>query len=197
MTDNLENIETAKPAPVPKKRGRPRKAVGAVPASKKAAVSRARKTTGTAGAITKVVAPTKNDVEKPASQLAYIFAIGRRKRAVARVFVHKNGKGEIEINGKPLEQYFETAELRNSALQALQHSSFRNSVRISVQLRGGGHRGQAEAINLGIARALLKMDTTLRPNFRARGFLTRDPREKERKKPGLKKARRAPQWQKR
>ena len=135
--------------------------------------------------------------ERPASEIKYVFAIGRRKRAVARVFVYREGSGEITINGKPLEQFFSTAVLQDIVAAPLAHSPFKKRVRIAANTRGGGVRGQAEAVRHGIARALLIMDENLRPTFRARGFLTRDPREKERKKPGLTRARRAPQWQKR
>lgn len=135
--------------------------------------------------------------ERPASGIQYVFAVGRRKRAQARVFVYRGGKGEIEINKKPADQYFPSKNMREIAGQALQHSPFKKLVRIVIFTQGGGLRGQAEAVRLGVARALLKMDANLRPTFRALGFLTRDPREKERKKPGLKRARRAPQWQKR
>lgn len=134
---------------------------------------------------------------QPASQLKYIFAIGRRKRAVARVFLHRDGAGEIEVNGKPADQYFTTAAMREKVREPLNHSPLKTSARVVVKAAGGGLLSQSLAAQLGIARALLKIDPALRPAFRSRGFLTRDPREKERKKPGLKKARRAPQWQKR
>ena len=83
--------------------------------------------------------------------------------------------------------------MENTLLQ----SPFKHSLRFVIKTNGGGTQGQAYAVRLGITRALVKLDESLRPVFRARGYLTRDPREKERKKPGLKKARRAPQWQKR
>ena len=127
----------------------------------------------------------------------YIFTVGRRKRAVARVFLYKEGKGEIEINKRPLEQYFPTSLLQEAVRASLVHSSMSKSVRIAAFVTGGGMTGQSEAVRLGITRGLLKLDETLRPTFRARGFMTRDPREKERKKPGLKRARRGPQWAKR
>ena len=132
-----------------------------------------------------------------ASSLAYIFCIGRRKRAVARVFMYKEGKGEIEVNGKPMEKYFATEILQDMVRGALVQSPFQKSVRVVAQVHGGGLSGQAEAIRLGTARAILTLDETLRATFRARGLVTRDPREKERKKPGLKRARRGPQWAKR
>ena len=139
----------------------------------------------------------RGNVHAPVSPLAYIFAVGRRKRAVARIFLYREGKGEIEVNGKPSANYFPSALLCDVAAQSLAHSPFKNSVRVVAKVRGGGIQGQSLAVRLGIANALLKLDATLRPTLRVRGFLTRDPREKERKKPGLKKARRGPQWAKR
>lgn len=191
--------------PAPKRpRGRPRK-VAAIPSAVAASTPIA----------IPVIAPVRVRVQKAvvhsepstvahaASQkplvgsLAYIFCIGRRKRAVARVFMYKEGKGEIEVNGKPMEQYFTTGILQDMVRGALAQSPFQKSVRVVAQVSGGGLAGQAEAIRLGTARALLMLDETLRPSFRARGFITRDSREKERKKPGLKRARRGPQWAKR
>ena len=175
-------------------RGRPRKVVmpGSTPAAK-AAPKRIR-----------AVAPAKVEMPisaahpaKAVTPLNYIFTVGRRKRAVAKVFFYRDGKGEVEINGKPLEVYFPSELLQQTVLAALNQSPFRNSVRVVVKVSGGGIPGQAVAVQHGITRALIKLDETLRPIFRARGFLTRDSREKERKKPGLKKARKAPQWQKR
>lgn len=129
--------------------------------------------------------------------MQYVFAVGRRKRAIAKVFLYTTGKGEITINGKPVAEYFTIPTELEMLRTPLEHSPFKQSVRIAVNVLGGGIHGQAGAVRHGIARALLKLDETLRPTFRARGFLTRDSREKERKKPGLKKARRGPQWAKR
>lgn len=183
-------------APIKKRRGRPPKkatAAGIVAPSPVQVTDRV-----VAKKVPKVLPKeTPLSASAPLSQMLYIFAVGRRKRAVARVFLYREGKGEVEVNEKPVDRYFPSALLKDITLQALVHSPFRNSVRVVAKVRGGGIQGQADAVCLGIARALLKLDATLRPTFRARGFLTRDPREKERKKPGLKKARRAPQWQKR
>lgn len=181
---------TVEITPVKRPRGRPRKSpVEGTEAPKP--VRRVRKPVAHVEEVASTPAP------QPASQLKYIFAIGRRKRAVARVFLHRDGSGEIEINSKPADQYFTTAAMREIVRQPLDHSPLKNSARVAVKAAGGGLLSQALAARLGIARALLKIDPALRPAFRSRGFLTRDPREKERKKPGLKKARRAPQWQKR
>lgn len=172
-------------------RGRPRKVQGIQgPAPiKKVAQPRAHKPEPTvAHAASRAASVTPMD---------YIFTVGRRKRAVARVFLYKEGKGEIEVNARPLEKYFPTSLLQDAVRASLVHSSMAKSVRIKAFVTGGGMTGQSEAVRLGITRGLLKLDETLRPTFRARGFMTRDPREKERKKPGLKRARRGPQWAKR
>ncbi len=200
MTDISPLQDTKTEAP--KKRGRPRKVTSNIAADvapkdavpKKVVSPRARKVTPK---IVESVASRSKSDKLPASQLAYVFEIGRRKRAVARVFAYKDGKGEVEVNGKSLDEYFRAGELVQRARESLEQSPLKKSIRLVIQLRGGGLSGQAEAVRLGVTRALIKLDPTLRINFRARGYLTRDPREKERKKPGLKRARRAPQWQKR
>lgn len=132
------------------------------------------------------------------SQKDYIPAVGRRKTAIARVrILNQSAKGiEITINGKNYKQYLPYFEWQESVVQPLKVAG-RQNIAISVRVLGGGQRGQAESIRHGIARALLKTDETLRPVLKADGLLTRDSRRKERKKPGLKKARRAPQWSKR
>ncbi len=132
------------------------------------------------------------------SQQDYIPAVGRRKTAIARVrILNQSAKGiEITINGKDYKQYLPYFEWQESVVQPLKVAG-RQNIAISVRVLGGGQRGQAESIRHGIARALLKTDETLRPVLKADGLLTRDSRRKERKKPGLKKARRAPQWSKR
>lgn len=182
-------------APIKKRRGRPPKKVvlesdtQPAPVAERPAVRK----------VAKVITPVEGQRTTPVavSTLQYIFSVGRRKRAVARIFLYREGTGEIEINKKPITQYFPGAQLQEVATQSLAYSPFKNSVRIVANVRGGGIQGQADAVCLGIAHALLKLDASLRPTLRARGLLTRDSREKERKKPGLKKARRAPQWQKR
>lgn len=128
----------------------------------------------------------------------YIPAVGRRKTAIARVrILNQNVKGiEITINGKDYKEYLPYFEWQEEVVQPLKAAG-RENIAISVRVLGGGQRGQAESIRHGIARALLKTDETLRPVLKADGLLTRDSRKKERKKPGLKKARRAPQWSKR
>ncbi len=127
----------------------------------------------------------------------YIEAVGRRKSAVARVrLVPKAKSSEILINNDKIEKYFEIPELRNIISAPLEFIG-EIKTKISVLVRGGGKHAQAEAVRHGISRAIEKMDGELRGNLKSAGYLTRDPREKERKKPGLRGARRAPQWSKR
>lgn len=128
----------------------------------------------------------------------YLFAVGRRKTAVARVRYHHKGQGEITINAQPYEQYFPTAALQSTAVVPVQYAQgYFKAGSITAKVQGGGIPAQATAVSLGIARVLLKVDPELKSTLRAAGLLTRDSRKKERKKPGLKRARRAPQWSKR
>ncbi|MEX1020699.1 MAG: 30S ribosomal protein S9 [Litorilinea sp.] len=126
----------------------------------------------------------------------YIEAIGRRKTATARVRIYP-GTGEIVVNDKPMPAYFGRALDQMILRQPLSLTGTENSYNISVHVNGGGEGGQASAVRLGIARALITADATLRPALKSAGFLTRDARAKERKKPGLKRARKAPQYTKR
>jgi small subunit ribosomal protein S9 len=128
---------------------------------------------------------------------SYIYAIGRRKTAIAKVRVIKNGKGTITVNGKPLEKFFTTFETRNMVSSPLKIAGLETAVDVSALTTGGGNLGQAEAVRLGISRALCELNPTYRTVLKKLGYLKRDPRAKERKKPGLRKARRAPQWSKR
>ncbi len=126
----------------------------------------------------------------------YFEAVGRRKTASARVRLYP-GSGEIVINDKPMDDYFGRDLDRMILQQPLQATGTTGSYNVSIHVRGGGESGQASAARHGISRALLKADENLRPTLKAAGFLTRDPRAKERKKPGLKRARKAPQYTKR
>ncbi|MBI5621476.1 30S ribosomal protein S9 [Candidatus Falkowbacteria bacterium] len=126
----------------------------------------------------------------------YTEAVGRRKNASARVRLYDNQKSLFVVNGKPATEYLKTDKLIAAALQPLKVVG-RQTMSVSVRVSGGGTVGQAEAIRHGVARALLKVDKDLRSALKPLELLTRDSREKERKKPGLKKARRAPQWAKR
>ena len=126
----------------------------------------------------------------------YVEAIGRRKEASARVRLYP-GTGEIVVNDKPVDDYFGRALDQMILRQPLALTGTEATLNISVKVQGGGESGQAAAVRLGIARALVEQDANLRPVLKAAGFLTRDARAKERKKPGLKRARKAPQYTKR
>ena len=125
-----------------------------------------------------------------------INALGRRKRAVARVYL-SDGKGSITINKRELNEYFPIGTLQFVVQQPLNLCEVAGQYDIKVNLDGGGLTGQAEALRLGISRALLKVNADFRPKLKAAGFLTRDPREVERKKPGQPKARKRFQFSKR
>lgn len=125
-----------------------------------------------------------------------INAIGRRKAAVARVYLN-DGKGQITINDREFKQYFPNEILQYVVLQPLNLLNIADKYDIKVTLDGGGSKGQAEAIRLGISRALIKIDPEYKPKLKAEGFTTRDPREVERKKPGQPKARKRFQFSKR
>jgi len=127
----------------------------------------------------------------------YINVLGRRKTAVAQVRLYKNGKGAIMINEMKLSDYFPTIDYKNIVIKPLQIAGLEKSIDFSVVIKGGGKHSQAEAARHGITVALIAMDKDLRPALKAEGLITRDSRKKERKKPGLKKARRAEQWSKR
>ena len=126
----------------------------------------------------------------------YVEAVGRRKSASARVRLYP-GTGEIVVNDKPMPVYFGRALDQMILMQPLNLTGAAASYNISVHVVGGGESGQAAAVRLGIARALQMSDTNLRPPLKAAGMLTRDARAKERKKPGLKRARKAKQYTKR
>jgi small subunit ribosomal protein S9 len=125
-----------------------------------------------------------------------VQATGRRKRAVARVSV-RAGSGKITINGRTLEEYIPSELLRMIATEPLKLTETSDTYDIDVTMDGGGISGQAGALRLGIARALIDLDIERRPSLKKAGFLTRDDRKKESKKYGLKKARKAPQYSKR
>jgi len=123
-------------------------------------------------------------------------ATGKRKSSVARVIL-RPGDGSIEVNKRTLEEYFPRAYLQSVAKQALTQSGYEGNVDVRVRVHGGGISGQAAAVRHGIARALCDVDPALRPELKRRGMLTRDARVKERRKAGLKKARKRPQFSKR
>ena len=131
------------------------------------------------------------------SKKKYFYGTGRRKSSVARVRVYENGTGSIIINGRDIDEYFGLEALKLVVRQPLVTTELVDKVDVVVSVCGGGVSGQAGAIRHGIARALLTVNPEYRASLKAAGFLTRDPRMKERKKYGLKAARRAPQFSKR
>lgn len=145
-------------------------------------------------------ATTKAVTEKEAvtgPQGLYHYAVGRRKTAIARVRLFPEGKGEVLINGKIFEQYFPLETWRQKVLAPLKIAGLLKTASVTATVTGGGIPAQAEAVRHGVARALLKFQPETRTSLKAGGFLTRDPREKERKKYGLHKARKGQQWAKR
>ena len=140
-------------------------------------------------------APAKKAAPKKAER--FIEAIGRRKTAIARVRITPQKTRSFVVNTKPFEQYFQSEQLQKVVVEALDRAHLSQEFAVSVLTRGGGMQGQAEATRHGISRALVKFQEDLRAPLKELGFLTRDPRMRERKKFGLKRARRARQWRKR
>lgn len=126
----------------------------------------------------------------------YVEAVGRRKTATARVRIFTR-PGEFLVNNRPHQQYFPHLELLRIAEEALQKMKLMGRFKVSAKIQGGGIHAQAEALRLGLARGLVTFNPDFRKRLKRAGFLSRDARMKERKKPGLKRARKAPQWQKR
>ena len=147
--------------------------------------------------------PIKNEDNKMTKDIkmeknkTYIETVGRRKTASARVRITESAKNTFSVNGKSLEDYFKVKELSEIASESLLKSKTPSHFSVSAKIKGGGVSSQAEALRLGIARALVIYDKELRKKIKGLGFLKRDPRAKERRKFGLKKARKAPQWSKR
>ncbi len=141
--------------------------------------------------------PAESETEERAKKPdRYFEAVGRRKTAIARVRIFTRS-GDFLVNDKPYTSYFLTKELQKIAEDALQKMKVFGRFRISAKISGGGIHGQAEAVRHGLARCLMKFNPDFRKRLKRAGFLRRDPRMKERKKFGLKKARKAPQWHKR
>lgn len=127
----------------------------------------------------------------------YIEAVGRRKTSTARVRITEASKESVVVNGKDVPTYFPTADMQNIIASAIEKSKVAGKFAISAKVIGGGIHSQAEAIRHGLSRALVEFDEETRKRLKKLGFLKRDPRMKERRKFGLKKARKAPQWSKR
>lgn len=149
-----------------------------------------------APAVTEVM-KSVTSVEKNEEKKDYIWAVGRRKSAVARVRLYLNGSGSYLVNKKSVDAYFPTFDNRKVARQPLELIDAKGIYDVSTYVNGGGISGQADAARLGLARALIKFNPDFKKILKTEGLLTRDPRVKERKKPGLRRARRAPQFSKR
>ena len=127
----------------------------------------------------------------------YYEGIGRRKTSTARVRLHTGGTGAITVNDKPVDEYFGRQTDAQNVAAPLKLAGVDMRFDVTVKVNGGGDTGQADAVAMGVARALLESDPELKPMLRKAGYLTRDARAKERKKPGLKRARKAPTYTKR
>jgi small subunit ribosomal protein S9 len=139
----------------------------------------------------------KEPVQSKSKMHEYFYAAGKRKTAIARVKLFTRGKGSITVNEKPFNEYFKLLTSTGIITSPLKMTGLAKEFDVVVKVEGGGTSAQAEAIRHGIARALLNYNDSLRTTLKKAGFLTRDARIKERKKPGLKRARRAPQFSKR
>jgi len=137
------------------------------------------------------------EIAKAAKSDRYFEAIGRRKTAVARVRLYTKGDKEFIVNNQSYTEYFSTPQDQEFATASMSKMKCLDKFRVTVVVKGGGSRAQAEAIRHGTARVLVEFNESFRKRLRKAGFLTRDPRMRERKKFGLKRARRAPQWSKR
>ena len=131
------------------------------------------------------------------SKERYIEGIGRRKCAIARVRITPSTKESFSINDKTIADYFPTSKLQSTVVSPIKKSELTQKFKVTAHVNGGGITGQAESVRLGLTRALVEFDENLRKSLKKEGFLKRDPRIKERRKFGLKKARKAPQWSKR
>lgn len=166
----------------------------------------AKKKTAKAKKITKAEKPALvlatevvKEIKHPQKE-KYFYAVGRRKSAVAQIKLYPSGKAgenDLVVNKKKMKEYFRDSIFQNIFLAPLKATGNINKFKIDVLAKGGGFRGQVEAIRLAISRALVKFNEEFKKPLRNLGFLTRDARVVERKKPGLKKARKAPQWAKR
>jgi len=130
-------------------------------------------------------------------KMEYLYAVGRRKTSVARVKVMKKGTGAMTVNEKDFKKVFPTLELQRKILIALKIVGQNDKLDVVAKIDGGGVSSQADALRHGISRALILLNPNFKKPLKKAGFLTRDSRKKERKKPGLKRARKAPQWAKR
>ncbi len=139
---------------------------------------------------------SEKEAFKPGNR-TYIAAVGRRKSAIAQVRLYPKGSGVFVVNDKTAQDYFQDKGLVDRALESLAVNNLLDTHDVSVHVIGGGKKGQSDAVRLGVARAIVEQDETMRSMVKKGGYLSRDPRVKERKKYGLRRARRAPQWSKR
>lgn len=142
------------------------------------------------------ISKTEKEKNSVKENKKYIEGVGRRKTSTARVRIYEE-KGDFIVNDKPLNKYFTIQRFIKTAIAPLELLKLKDKFSVTAKVVGGGIMGQAEAIRHGLARALVKYDESFKKLLRQAGFLTRDPRMVERKKYGLKKARKSPQWQKR
>jgi len=188
MAETIEKKSAAKPAAkiAAKKPAADKPAVIKKPAAKPAVPASAS-------------APASAAAKEPAGKKTekYYEAVGRRKTATARVRLYTKGDKEFMVNGHPFGLYFKGAEFKNVVESPLVKMNCTERFRVTAVVKGGGVNAQAEALRHGITRALVMFNADFKKRLKKSGYLTRDPRMKERKKPGLKKARRAPQWAKR
>ncbi len=140
---------------------------------------------------------TQETTQNPFTGRKYTRAVGRRKEASATVQLYTKGSGTFVVNKKPLTEYFPQSSLQGIAWAPLELLGRKDSTDVNVRVAGGGFKSQVEAIRLALSRAIVSVDENDKPPLRKAGFVTVDRRVKERKKPGLKRARRAPQWSKR
>ncbi|MGB2762465.1 MAG: 30S ribosomal protein S9 [Minisyncoccales bacterium] len=147
--------------------------------------------------VKKIKKSVSKTIERKPEKASYIEAVGRRKTSVARVRLWTKGGKEFFINNKALKDYFPDFETQKIVAESLDKMKSEDKFKIQVLVKGGGFHSQAEAVRHGVARALVKFNSDFRKRLKKAGHLTRDPRMRERKKFGLKRARRAPQWRKR
>lgn len=139
----------------------------------------------------------KKTIKKPVKKEEYLEAVGRRKTSVARVRLFNKGDGSITVNGKDHKEYFQTSELQQILSSPLDKMKIEEKFKVTVSVKGGGMHSQSEAVRHGISRALVMFNEDFKKRLRKVGYLTRDSRARERKKFGLKRARKAAQWSKR
>ena len=146
---------------------------------------------------TKRISNKKTKPKSKPKKARFFEAVGRRKTAIAQIRIYQGDGKEFLVNSKPLDKYFPSLELKQTAASPLEKADCLDKFNVSVKVSGGGLSSQAEAIRHGVSRALTKFDPEHHKNLKKAGFLTRDSRMRERKKFGLRRARRAPQWSKR